>query len=64
MIKKENFIKLLEQLNFIKRENIYIKKFPDLKTELRVDIKKQELIYPEQDGFTIHERQTCNFKQA
>jgi len=64
MIKKDTFHKLLEALNFKKTKNIYIKKFPDLKTELRVDMEKQELIYPEKDGFTVHERQTCNFKQA
>ena len=64
MIKKDTFRKLLEALDFKKTKNIYIKKFPELKTELKVDMEKQELIYPEKDGFTINERQTCNFKQA
>ena len=64
MIKKDNFSILLEKLNFTKTQNIYIKKFPELKTELRVNFDKQELIYPEKDGFRVNERQTCNFKQA
>ncbi len=65
MIKKENLPTLLEQLHFIKnKNNIYIKKFSEFKTELRVDLDKEELVYPEKDGFTINERQTCNFKQA
>jgi len=64
MIKKDNFSTLLEKLNFTKTKNIYIKKFPELKTELRVNFDKQELIYPEKDGFRVNERQTCNFKQA
>jgi type I restriction-modification system DNA methylase subunit len=64
MIKKENFSKLLEQLNFKQKENGYIKKFPEFRTELKVDFDKELLIYPEKDGLTINERQTCNFKQA
>ena len=64
MIKKENFHKVLEQLGFKKSKNIYSKKFSEFKTELKVDFEKEELIYPEKDGLTVNERQTCNFKQA
>ncbi len=64
MIKKENFSKLLEQLDFKQTKSIYIKKFLEFRTELKVDFDKELLIYPEKDGLTINERQTCNFKQA
>jgi len=64
MIKKENFSKLLEQLDFKQTKSIYIKKFSEFRTELKVDFDKELLIYPEKDGLTINERQTCNFKQA
>ncbi|CAA6814356.1 MAG: Type I restriction-modification system, DNA-methyltransferase subunit M (EC / Type I restriction-modification system, specificity subunit S (EC [uncultured Sulfurovum sp.] len=64
MIKKENFSKLLKALHFRQNQNIYIKKFPNLKTELKVDIEKQILIYPEKDGLRVNGQQTCNFKQA
>lgn len=64
MIKKENFQALLEKLEFQQSGNIYIKKFAELGTELKVDFDKEELIYPQKDGFIVNERQTCNFKQA
>ena len=64
MIKRENFKQVLKILSFEETDNIFIKKYPELKTELKVDFEKQELIYPEKDGFRVNERQTCNFKQA
>ncbi len=64
MITKENFKQVLKKLYFEENDNIFIKKYPELKTELKVDFEKQELIYPQNDGFTVNERQTCNFKQA
>ena len=61
MIKKENFKQLLENLEFIKDKNEYYKKFPSFDCELRVDFKNSKLIYPEESGLKINERQTCNF---
>ncbi len=64
MIKKDNFRKVLESLDFQKTNNIYIKEYNQFNTQLKVDLENEILIYPESDGFTINERQTCNFKQA
>ncbi|MCT7443689.1 N-6 DNA methylase [Aliarcobacter cryaerophilus] len=66
MITKENFQKVLEKLEFnnSKDINIYIKPFPEFDCDLKVDFKNETLIYPEEKGFKINERQTCNFKQA
>ena len=66
MITKENFQKVLEKLGFnnSKDINIYIKPFPEFDCDLKVDFKNETLIYPEEKGFKINERQTCNFKQA
>ncbi|HIP13101.1 MAG TPA: type I restriction endonuclease subunit M [Arcobacter sp.] len=40
---------------------IYTKKFSEFNTELKVDLKNEKLIYPEKDGLTISQKQTCNF---
>lgn len=61
MITKENFKKVLEKLNFTKKDNIYFKKFDEFECELRVDFKNEKLIYPEEKGLIINQRQTCNF---
>ena len=62
MITKENFKNVLEKLGFTENKNIYIKPFPELDCELKVDFKNELLIYPEDKGFRVNERQTCNFK--
>ncbi|MDQ7046631.1 MAG: hypothetical protein Q9M39_03075 [Sulfurovum sp.] len=64
MIIKTNFKKVLDALEFQKNQNTYIKEYAEFNTQLKVDFDKEILIYPEEDGFTINERQTCNFKQA
>ncbi|MBD3843003.1 MAG: restriction endonuclease subunit M, partial [Campylobacterales bacterium] len=61
MITKENFKKVLENLGFTENQHIYSKSFSEFDCELKVDFKKELLIYPESKGFTVHERQTCNF---
>lgn len=67
MITKNNFEDLLKTLNFEKIGNIYQKKLgePFLLNHpiLRVDFNKKELIYPEDQGLIVNERQTCNFSQ-
>lgn len=62
MITKENFKKILLTLGFTENKNIYTKTFHELDCELKVDFKNELLIYPENKGFTVNERQTCNFK--
>lgn len=50
------------QLGFSQTGNVFSKDFPAVDAYLRVDFDKQELIYPEDKGLKINERQTCNFK--
>lgn len=61
MIDKINFKALLELLNFEKTGKIYNKDFGHNDAYLKVDFDKNTLIYPEDKGFKINERQTCNF---
>lgn len=62
MITKENLKSLLLQLGFTQTGSVFSKDFPKVDASLRVDFDKQELIYPEDKGLKINERQTCNFK--
>ena len=36
-------------------------KFKEIDALLKIDFKKEQLIYPEEKGLNINERQTCNF---
>ncbi|MEM3573692.1 MAG: N-6 DNA methylase [Nitrososphaeria archaeon] len=54
---------LLQELGFSKEGNTLVKRFPSVDAILKVDLDKQELIYPEDKGLKVNERQTCNFKQ-
>jgi len=63
MITKDNFKDLLAKLGFSIKGDTFIKKFKETDAYLKVDFKAEKLIYPEDKGFTINERQTCNFKQ-
>ncbi|MDA8430617.1 MAG: restriction endonuclease subunit S [Geobacteraceae bacterium] len=62
MINIDNLKYLLESLNFKSKNDVYSKHYNDNDAFLNVDLKKQEIIYPEEKGLTINERQTCNFK--
>lgn len=61
MITKDNLKALLLGLSFEKNGNQYSKQFADSEATLKVDFDKNLLIYPEDQGLKIHERQTCNF---
>jgi len=61
MITKDNLKNLLLALKFEQNGNQYSKTFADSEAVLTVDFDKNCLIYPEDQGLTIHERQTCNF---
>ena len=61
MITQDNFTDLLLSLGFDKSPFVYSKTLGS--STLTVDIAKKQLIYPEADGLTINERQTCNFSQ-
>jgi type I restriction-modification system DNA methylase subunit len=62
MITPKNFRDLLIQLGFTQEGDVFYKDFPAVDAYLRVDFDKQELIYPEDKGLQINERQTGNFK--
>lgn len=61
MLNKNNLADLLKSLEFVESKGVYSKTFKDIDATLKVDFKKEELIYPEDKGFTVNERQTCNF---
>ncbi|MDR2941820.1 MAG: type I restriction enzyme HsdR N-terminal domain-containing protein [Treponema sp.] len=60
MITQDNFRKVLSKLGFVEIDkNVLIKSFDNF--ELKADFTNGTLIYPENAGFKINERQTCNF---
>jgi hypothetical protein len=59
MINKDNLKNLLLSLDFQQHGNQFSKQLNS--TQLSVDFDKQELLYPENQGLKINERQTCNF---
>ena len=63
MITQENFKSVLLSLDFQENKSIFSKSFPHTEGILKVDFNKKELIYPEDHGLIINERQTCNFSQ-
>lgn len=63
MITKDNFKGLLVTLGFSDSRGTFTKKFRQIDAYLKVDFKNEKLIYPEEKGFKVNEKQTCNFKQ-
>ena len=61
MITKDSFKALLRYLNFEENGDEFYKDFGQNEAYLKVDFAKEELIYPEDKDFTIHNRTTCNF---
>lgn len=61
MINKENIKQVLTLLGFEEERNVYSKHFVRGDLYLKVDFNKSELVFPEDKGFTVNERQTCNF---
>lgn len=62
MIDKSNFKDVLRFLGFVENGAVFSRDY-DNNAWLKVDFSQQRLIYPEDLGLTIHERQTCNFSQ-
>lgn len=63
MITKDNFQKVLEILGFEENNDVYSKTFPQKEgCAISVDFKKKQLFYPEELGFKINDRTTCNFE--
>ena len=61
MINKNNFKDLLKALNFEEESSIFSKYFPNTDAYLKVDFKKEVLIYPTDKGFVVNGEFTCNF---
>lgn len=61
MINKDNLKDLLRALNFEEKGNVFSKFFTDTDAYLKVDFKKNELIYPTDKGFVVNGEFTCNF---
>ena len=62
MIDPDNFKQVLIYLGFTETNNIFTKSFNN-QVFLSADFNNNTLIYPEDKGMTINERQTCNFSQ-
>ncbi len=61
MITRKNLKDLLRYLGFSEEGDEFVKNFPDIDAYLKVDFAGQKLIYPEDKGLRVNERQTCNF---
>lgn len=61
MINKDNLKELLKTLSFEEKGNVFSKFFTDTDAYLKVDFKKNELIYPTDKGFVVNGEFTCNF---
>ncbi len=64
MINENNFKALLKHLSFEENNHVFSKFLTKSSSYLNVDFEKKALNYPESDGLTINERQTCNFKSS
>lgn len=66
LITKDNLKHFAEVLGFqqnAQNPNFYDKTFPEIDATIRIDFYKGEFCYPEEKGFSIGERTTCNFSQ-
>ncbi len=61
MITKNNLKDLLKTLDFTEEGNTFQKSIGE--ADLKVDFEKKEIIYPEDKGLKVNERQTCNLSQ-
>ena len=61
MITKNNFKDVLKTLGFKAEGHIFQKSIGE--ADLKVNFDKQEMIYPEDKGLKVNERQTCNFSK-
>lgn len=61
---KDSFKQLLSFLQFEQQGNIFTKHFAESEANLTVDFGKEILIYPEDKGFTVHDKTTSNFSAS
>lgn len=61
MITTTNLKEVLENLGFSSKGDLFTKKFESFDCLLKVDFKKKAIYYPENKGFKINDKTTCNF---
>ena len=61
MITTKNLKDFLRYLGFSENGDEFSKDFPAIDAYLKVNFASKQLIYPEEKGLVINERQTCNF---
>lgn len=62
MISENNLRLVLKRLGFEEKKEVFEKYFSQTEAFLKVDFGKKELIYPEEKGLKVNQRQTCNFE--
>lgn len=63
MILKNDIEKLLNSMGYVKYDDVYKKDYNDLNCSLIVDVRNEKIIYPEERGFKITRKTTCNFSE-
>jgi len=61
MITTKNLKEVLENLGFSSKGDVFTKKFESFDCFIKVDFKKKAISYPENKGFKINDKTTCNF---
>lgn len=61
MITLKNIKEVLLSLEYKEEQDKYIYHFDELDCNIAVDFKNKKIIYPEDKGLIVNERQTCNF---
>jgi hypothetical protein len=60
MITLDNIKEVLLSLGYIDSEDRYIYHFDEFDCNIEVDLKNNKILYPEDKGLVVNERQTCN----
>lgn len=61
MINKDYFVKLLTHLGYKNNGDMYYCDFEQFDCTIKVDLKNEQIIYPEDSGMKITRKTTCNF---
>lgn len=64
MITKDNLENVLDFLGFVQDEpGQWERRYPEVDCSVIVDTRAEKIRYPEDKGFKVNERETCNFSQ-
>ena len=63
MITLDNIKEVLLSLGYIDSEDRYIYHFDEFDCNIEVDLKNNKILYPEDKGLVVNERQTCNLSE-